>query len=101
DPVDGDVGVDIAAAEEGGRACQVAAIALRYDVWADEPTRERDDPAVAPPVAGGEFAHETRPLGEAKEHDPVVGDAGSGHGLDDGVHRHQGRVEPWLVEVKR
>ena len=65
---------DVAAAQENGRAGQIA----RIDTWRagrpDQPAAERYQPAVAARVARHEFARQAGALGEAQEDNPLSRD---------------------------
>src|SRR5690606_33741500 len=81
-PLHGDVGVDVAAAEERRGVVQRPAVEALVELLTDQSARQRDDAAVARGVARGELAGQAGPLGEAQEDDPPAGDAGGQYLLE-------------------
>src|SRR5256885_8045129 len=68
-----DVGVDVAAAEEGRGLVEGAWVVTRGVVRSDQPAAQGRDGAVAARIAGGPLQGQARPLREAEEHDPLRG----------------------------
>jgi hypothetical protein len=99
DSYPGDVGVGIAAAEEGGRSLEVAGVVHGHAERADEASGEGEEPGVARGVGGDEFGGETCALGEAADDDAVGGYSGVDGELDGRFDFVQCGGEPRFVLV--
>src|SRR5688572_21763642 len=75
DPLEGNVRVGVAGAEEDGRAVERPSVVPRSSRRTDQAAGECDDRAVSTRMASGVLASQAGALGKAEQGDAVAGDA--------------------------
>src|SRR5512132_3731454 len=93
--------VDVAAAQEDGRAGKRARVVTWRAVRSDQAAAEADYAAIPAAVTGRILQRQASPLGEAQKHHALRREDAVAEAVEQPVERSQGRRQPRLVTTDR